>query len=84
MGKKRFKAQIIENKPCCGKCGAILGHMIDYNGVIANDYKSYTRFIRRCSDNDCKAISIYYTDISLEKTVRVTFDESEVTILKEK
>lgn len=83
MSKKRFKAEIIENQPHCGKCGAILGNMIDYNGAIVYD-NSYTRFVRRCSNNDCRTVSIYYTDISLDKTTRLTFNESDVIILREK
>ena len=83
MNTKRFKAQIIENQPCCGKCGMVLDHLIDYNGAMVYD-KTYTRFVRRCSNYNCNAVSIYYTDISLTDTKRITFNESDVIILREK
>lgn len=83
MDKKRFKAEIINNQPHCGQCGTILDHLIEYNGAMVCD-RTYTRFVRRCSNDKCNAVSIYYTDISLTDTKRITFNEDEVIILREK
>lgn len=82
MKKRIDKANIIENKPYC-KCGAIVGGIVDYNGAVIG-CESYTRFVRKCSKSNCNNLSIYYADTRLEHTIRKTFNESDVTIIREK
>lgn len=71
-----IKAIIIENKPYCPKCQVLLGNMNgEYRQVVVNGVHM-TEFNRYC--NSCRGIYRYQASISLDETLRFSFDKVEI------
>lgn len=72
------RAVIINNIPCCPICkdNPILANMTgDYKEII-HDGEKYVQFERYC--NSCRGKFTYHASISLDETLRFSFNKVEV------
>lgn len=70
------RAIIVNNIPCCPKCNVQLGNMTgDYKEII-HDGEKYVQFERYC--NSCRGKFTYHASISLDETLRFSFNKVEV------
>lgn len=71
------KGIIKDNQVYCPTCNSMVGNGYDYRQVL-HEGKSYTEFIKFCSNPKCTEKIVYYSDVYIDETYRYSFDKVEV------